>query len=133
MNSNFDYKRIKNLFSNLSSLSILELIKLKNNYKQLNYSTTEVDIQLHKLISYPLFLMLMSILSGIIMFNTRNSKSTTLKISIGLFFSVIIYYIVNFFNVLGNTEKISLFSSVWIPLFILGIANTYLIYGVNEK
>ena len=37
--SNFDYKRIQSLFSNLNSLSILELIELKKNYDLLNYST----------------------------------------------------------------------------------------------
>ena len=36
-NTNFDYHIIKNLFSNLSSLSFLELIELRKNYNQLNY------------------------------------------------------------------------------------------------
>ena len=34
--SNFYYRKIKNLFSNLSSLSLLELFQLKKNYKDLN-------------------------------------------------------------------------------------------------
>ena len=41
------------------------------------------------------------------MFNTKKFKSNTFKISIGLFFSVIIYYLNNFFNVMGSTEKIN--------------------------
>ena len=96
--SNFDYKRIQSLFSNLSSLSLIELIKLRMNYKQINYSTTEVDIQLQKLLYFPLYFMLMTILSAIIMFNTKRFKGATFKISIGLFFCVIIYYINNFFT-----------------------------------
>src|SRR6056300_1359897 len=94
--SNFNYERINNLFSNLSSLSILELINLRENYKQINYSTTEIDVQLQKLISFPIYYALMTILSAIIMFNTKTFKSTTHKITIGLFFCVIIYYINNF-------------------------------------
>ena len=35
--SNFDQKKIESLFSNLSSLSILKLINLRENYKSLNY------------------------------------------------------------------------------------------------
>ena len=50
--SNFNYKLINSLFSNLSSLSIFELIELKNNYDQLNYSTIDIDIQLQKIITY---------------------------------------------------------------------------------
>ncbi len=53
------------------------------------------------------------------MFNTKSFKSTNLKIIIGLFFCVIIYYINNLFQVLGSTEKIPLILSVWITLLIL--------------
>ena len=131
--SNFDYQRIQSLFSNLSSLSIIELFELKKNYSQLNLSTTEVSLQINKLISYPIYLCLMTILATIIMFNTKKFKSNTLKISIGLFLSVLIYYMNNFFNVMGKTEKIPIIPSIWIPIILLLIIN--IIYGrkINEK
>ena len=131
--SNFDYQRIQNLFSNLSSLSLIELIKLKENYQKLNYSTTEVDIQLQKLISLPIYLTLMTILSALIMFNTKQFKSSTLKISVGIFLSVIVYYLNNFSYVLGNTEKISLEMSIWLPMLVLFFINFIMIVKVNEK
>ena len=133
LESNFNYQKIQSLFSNLSSLSMLELIGLKKNYETLNYSTTEVDLQIHKIISYPFYLTLMTILSSIIMFNTRNFKSSTFKISVGMFASVVIYYVNNFFNVMGKTEKISLVPSVWIPLIILIVINSTLLLKINEK
>jgi lipopolysaccharide export system permease protein len=133
LKSNFDYKKIQNLFSNLSTLSLIELFKLRENYKSLNYSTVETDIQINKIFSYPIYLTLMTILSSIIMFNTRNFKNTSFKIAIGLFLSVIIYYINNFFNVMGNTEKLSILTSVWMPIFIFGLINLLLILRVNEK
>lgn len=131
--SNFNYQRIKSLYSNLTSLSILELIELKENYSLLGYSTTEVDVQIQKLISYPVYFLLMTIFSSIIMFNSKNLKNTTFKISIGLFSSVVIYYINNFFYVLGNTERISLLIAVWIPLIILGTINLVMLNNINEK
>ena len=131
--SNFDQDKIQNLFSNLSSLSILRLLDLRKNYKSLNYSLTEIDIQIHKIITYPLYLSLMTILSAIIMFNTKRFKNISVKISIGLFLSVIIYYINNFFNVMGITEKIPLVASVWAPLLILTFANFLMILKINEK
>ena len=73
--SNFDQKRMESLFSNLSSLSLLKLIDLRNNYKSLNYSTTDVEIQIYKVTTYPLLLVLMTILSSIIMFNTKKTNS----------------------------------------------------------
>jgi len=99
----------------------------------LNYSLTEIDIQIHKIVSYPLYLTLMTILSAVIMFNTKRFNNISIKISIGLFLSVIIYYINNFFNVMGLTEKISLVTSVWVPLLILTILNFLMILRINEK
>jgi lipopolysaccharide export system permease protein len=133
LKSNFDYKKIQNLFSNLSTLSLLELFQLRENYKSLNYSTIETDVQINKIFSYPIYLTLMTILSSIIMFNTRNFKNNSFKIAIGLFLSVIIYYINNFFNVMGNTEKLSLLTSIWLPIFIFGLLNLSLILRINEK
>ena len=57
----------------------------------------------------------------------------TLKLVFGLFFSVLIYYINNFFNVLGNTEKLTVSSSIWIPLILLGIINIFFMRKINEK
>ena len=131
--SNFDYEIIQGLFSNLSSLSILELFKLKENYILLGYSVIEVDVQIQKLLSFPIYLLLMTILSSIIMFNSKSLKNTSIKISIGLFFSVIIYYTNNFFYVLGSTERISLYTSIWAPLAILSFVNIIMINKINEK
>ena len=131
--SNFNYKRIQSLFSNLSSLSFLELFELKKNYELLNYSTTDINVQIHKLISYPLYLILMTIFSGIIMLNSKKYKSSTLKISAGLFVCVIIYYLNNLFNVLGTTEKIHYIVAVWIPLLFLVFAILILVRKINEK
>ena len=133
LKSNFNYERIQGLFSNLSSLSIFELYELKKNYNLLGYSTIEVDIEIHKLFSFPLYFVLMTIFSSIIMFNSKNLKNTTFKISLGLFSSVFIYYINNFFYVLGNTEKIHFVAAVWFPLAILSLINVLMINNINEK
>tara|TARA_B100000242_G_scaffold86424_1_gene57802 strand:+ start:684 stop:1691 length:1008 start_codon:yes stop_codon:yes gene_type:complete len=131
--SNFNYQKIQSLFSNLSSLSILRLIDLRENYKSLNYSIVEVDLELNKIISYPIYLSLMTILSAIIMFNIKRFSSTTFKISIGLFLSVIIYYINNFFYVMGKTEKFDILFSIWAPLTILLFLNLIMFNKINEK
>ena len=131
--SNFNSDRINSLFSNLSSFLFFDLIELKNNYEMLNYSIVDVNIQIHKIISYPIYLILMTILSSIIMINTKKFKSDTLKISIGLFLSVIIYYFNNLFNVLGSTEKINYLISVWGPLLILSFVIPFMTFKFNEK
>ena len=132
-NSNFDYKKIQSLFSNLSSLSLIELFNLRNNYKLLSYSTTEVDVQIQRIISFPFYFTLMTILAAILMFNTKKLKNTTFKLALGLFASVIIYYMNNFFMIMGNTEKIPVLISIWVPLFVLLILNSIGLIKINEK
>jgi len=133
LKSNFDSRMVRSLYSNLSSLSIFKLIELKKNYKKLNYSTTEIDIQIYKIFTYPLYMVLITILSASIMFNTKRFKSSTFKITLGLFLSVIIYYLNNFFNVMGNTEKIPILFSIWTPLILIAFSNLIMANKINEK
>ena len=132
-NTNFDYELIQNLFSNMSSLSFLELIEMRKNYKKLNYSLTEIELQLLKLVSFPFYFSLMFIFSGIIMMSTRNFKSKNLKIMIGLFLSVLIYYINNFFFILGTSEKIGVFTSIFTPLLLFTLINLIFMRNLNAK
>ena len=133
LESNFDLQKINGLFSNLSSLSIIDLITLRKSYMSLNYSVTDINSHLLKIISYPIYLTLITIFSAIIMFNIGYQKNTFFKITLGIFLSVIIYYINNFLNVLGTNEKIPLILSVFLPLIILSIINFTSIIKINEK
>ena len=133
LNTNFNYKRIQSLYSNLTSLSIFELYELRENYKKLNYSITDVDLQLLKLFSNPFYLVLMSLFSALLMMKIKQVSSTALKISLGLFFSVVIYYINNFFFVLGSTERLSIIFSIFTPLIILTFINIFMLNRINEK
>ena len=75
----------------------------------------------------------MTILSSIIMFNTKKNNSKIIKIIIGLFFSIAIYYINNLFNVMGATEKIPLMVSIWTPIMLLSLVNLITILNINDK
>ena len=133
LKTNFNYKKIQSLYSNLSSLNILNLYELRNNYINLSYSITDVDLQIYKLILLPLYLLLMTIFSAAIMFRIKKIDSSTFKITLGIFFSVIIYYITNFFYTLGSTEKLSILLSVSLPLLILILTNGLVLKSINEK
>ena len=133
LESNFDFKMINSLFSNLSSLTIIDLVNLRKKYVSLNYTVTDIDSHLLKIISYPVYLTLITILSAIIMFNIGYQKNTFFKITLGIFLSVIIYYINNFLSVLGTNEKIPLILSIFLPLIILSIINFISIIRLNEK
>ena len=131
--SNFDLKKINSLFSNLYTLTFVDLINLRKSYKSLNYSVTDLDSHIYKISSYPIYMMLLTIFSAILMLNIGYKKNTFFIITCGIFLSVIIYYINYFLNVLGTNEKVPLFLSIFLPLIILSIINFTSIIKLNEK
>ena len=133
LKSNYDLKKINSLFSNLSSLTVFKLLALRESYKTLNYSLIDIDSHLYRVISYPLYLTLITIFSSVIMFSIGYQKNSLFKIILGVFLSVIIYYINYFINILGTNEKIPLILSILMPLILLTIINFISIIKLNEK
>ena len=133
LRSNFNLKKINSLFSNLSSLSMMELFKLKKRYKSLNYSVTDINSHLYKIFSYPVYLTLITIFSAVIMFNIGYQTNSYFKITLGIFLSVVIYYINYFLGILGTNEKIPLALSIFMPLILLSIINFTSMIKLNEK
>ena len=131
--SNFDIEKINNLFSNLSSLSLLKLNALKKDYFLLGYSTVDIKVYEYKIYSLPIYLAIMTLLSGIIMFNSKYKKSKILNIILGIFLSVVIYYGNYFSSLLGSNGKIPIILSVWLPLIVLMLISTIGLVRLNEK
>ena len=132
-NSNFDIEIINNLFSNLSSMSLMQLNKLKKDYKKLGYSTVSIEVYEHKIFSVPIYLAIMTLLSGIIMFNSKFKKSKIFNIILGISLSVVIYYVNYFSGLLGETGKIPIILSVWLPMIILMLISLIGLVRINEK
>ena len=131
--TNFNYEKINSLFSNLSSLNMLELRKIKKDYESMNYSTTEISSHIQKIFSYPIYLMIMTILSATIMMNIKYDKSKVFHLIFGILLSVIIYYIHYFLGVLGKSEKIPITVSIWMPIILLTIISSIGLIRINEK
>ena len=131
--THFDIEKINSLFNNLSSLNLLQLLKLKDDYKSLGSSTREVDIHLHKLYSLPLFLSIMTIFAAIIMFNNKRNTSTIFHLIIGILFSVIIYYLFYLFYLMGENGKIPIILSIYLPFMILLLITLIGMIKLNDK
>jgi len=124
---------IKNIFSNLDAVSFWELNKLKENYKYLGYSTKEVESEFQRALSFPLFLMSMTLLAGAVVMNVKYRGNYLSYVIISIILSVIIFYLNDFSKALGETEQISLIMSVWTPLSIVLIFSSIGMIHVNEK
>jgi len=67
------------------------------------------------------------------MFNIARNKPLIFHIILGIFISVLIYYIYYLFNLLGKTEAIPIYLSAWLPLLLLIILITIGLIRINEK
>ena len=108
-------------------------MKLKNDYKLIGYSTSELTIQIHKIYSFPFLLAIMSMISGLIMINIKFQKSIMRHLFIGVFLSVVIYYISHFSNLLGLNNRVPLIMSIWFPVIILSVFSSIGLVSINEK
>tara|TARA_Y100000590_G_scaffold458334_1_gene612841 strand:+ start:212 stop:1291 length:1080 start_codon:yes stop_codon:yes gene_type:complete len=133
LNSNFDIEIISSLFSNLSSMSLFKLNSTKKDYKKLGYSTVGIEVYENKIFSVPIYLSIMTLLSAIIMFNSKFKKSKIFNIILGISLSVVIYYVNYFAGLLGETGKIPIVLSVWLPLIILMLISLIGLVRLNEK
>ena len=75
----------------------------------------------------------MSLLSIVMMMNLKTGVNRVFVITIGIFLSVLIYYINHFFGIIGRNETMPLPVSIWIPLLILFIISTIGLVKINEK
>ena len=132
-NSNFNAEQINKLFSDLTSLNIFELNKLKKNYGNLGYSVTNINIHLQKLVSYPFYLTIMTVFSAVVMLNIRRNNSKVFHIVMGTLFSVLIYYMNYFSSLLGQNERLPETFSIWLPLLIIILFCSIGLVRINEK
>ena len=131
--TNFDKQKINNLFSNISTLNIMELFNLKKDYQKLGYSSDEITIHLLKLFSTPFFYGVLTILSSIIMFRFKKDKSLIFHVLLGILMSVIIYYINFMFSSLGNSGKIPIVTSIFLPILFISLISIIGLISINEK
>ena len=138
-NKNYDYvssfngKIISNLYSNLNSLNIFQLLKLKQNYQSIGYSATEVRLHLNKLYSLPIYLTLTTIIGSLLMFRFSYIKSKFFLVVIGVFVSVTFYY-VNYFAILfGKNETLPVEIAIWLPQLLIFLICTLGLTRLNEN
>ena len=130
--SSFNSEIISNLYSNLNSLNIFQLINLKENYKSIGYSATDVKLHLNKIYSIPIYLMLTTIIGSLLMFKLNFIKSKFFLVVIGVLVSVIFYYI-NYFSILfGKNETLPVEASVWLPQLLIFLICSFGLTKLNE-
>ena len=131
--SNFNSEKINTLFSNLTSLTIWELYDLKEEYISVGYSVKEINLHLQKIYSFPFYLTILTIFASVLMLNVPLDKPKFFYLLMGIFASVLIFYINHFSSLLGENNKLPVTLSVWLPHVIVSILTGIGIVRINEK
>ena len=133
INTNFNREKLNSIFSNLTSLNLLQLVNLSEDYKKLGFSNTEIKSHIYKLYSFPILISIMTVIGSILVLSFSYKRSKFFNLSLGVMSSVVIYYINYLFNLLGITEKTSIILAVCSPLIILVLFSFILLVRINEK
>ncbi len=131
--SSFTSEKIYTLFSNLTSLAIWELFSLRNEYISVGYSVKEINLHLQKIYSFPVYLTILTIFASVLMLNVPFNKPKFFYLIIGIFASVLIFYINHFSSLLGENNKLPVTISVWLPHVIVSILTGIGMVRINEK
>ena len=133
LKTNFDYKRLNSLFSNLFSVSIWNLFSFQKNQNLTNFSSKQISLHLNQIYSYPFFISLMTLVSAVLMLNLDRNKNKFFHIFLGVFLSVSIYFFRYIFSFLGDTKDLSPMISIWLPILFITIITFFGLVKINAK
>jgi lipopolysaccharide export system permease protein len=131
--SNVNINELKNVYKNTDTTSLLDISKEMSILDDKGYSTTDLRIRYQKLISFPIYLLAMSILSGLMIINLGKTSNYLKYGTYGVIISIIIYFLNDLSITIAKSGIISVDFSVWIPIFLIILINLVGITQVNAK
>ena len=131
--TNFDYKKISNIFGDNSTLNFKKIFNLLKDYKNLGYSTNEIMLHLLNVLTLPFFYSILTVMGSVTMINFTKKKSFIFQITSGILISVILYYMLFVFNALGLASKIPTYLAIFFPLMIISFISILGLVRINEK
>ncbi len=131
--SKYDIKNIRSLYKNIDTISFLNLFLNYEDLVKKGYSNEMLDLKLHSFFSLPIFLFLMVVLACVFTIGSLKKSAKTYHIFISILTCVIIYYFKDLSLALGETNKISMILSVWIPIIAIGLFCSIGLLQINEK
>ncbi len=131
--SNVNINELKNIYKNTETTSLLNINKEMLILESKGYSAIDLRIRYQKLISLPIYLLAMSILSGLMIINLGKTSNYLKYGSYGVLISIIIYFLNDLSITVAKSGIISVDFSVWIPIFLIILINLVGITQVNAK
>ena len=102
-------------------MSFLDLVLNYEKLQNRGYNKSYLDQNLNAMLSLPFFLFIMTALASILSMNTLKKSNSFMYIFVGLIACVAVYYFKDLSLALGQTNRISLSLSAWIPVAVIGL------------
>ena len=131
--SNININDLKNVYKNTETTSLLDINKEMLILEDKGYSTIDLRIRYQKLISFPIYLLAMTILSGLMIINLGKTSNYLKYGTYGVIISITIYFLNDLSITIAKSGIISVDFSVWIPIFLIILINLVGITQVNAK
>ena len=131
--SNIKINELKNIYKNTETTSLLDINREMLVLEDKGYSIVDLRIRYQKLVSFPIYLLAMSILSGLMIINLGKTSNYLKYGSYGVIISIIIYFLNDLSITIAKSGIISVDFSVWIPIFLIILINLVGITQVNAK
>jgi len=131
--SGYDTARLNSLYKNLDTISFYSLL---TDYKELvskGYSKETLNEKLNIYFSMPVFFLLMVVLASIFTVGNVSKSQNLYYIFVSIIACVVIYYFKDLSIALGQTSRISLALSVWMPILAISLFCSIGIIQINEK
>ena len=132
-NSSININDLKNLFTNVNTISFWEIFQNIENLNNRGYSGDELKIKFHKYLSLPFYLFAMIILSTLFTINIKKNYNNFIYIFLGVICGVIIYFLNDLSIAIGMANKVPLALSVWIPIFLIIVISVFNLINLNKN
>ena len=133
LKSIYTYEKISSLFKNTHTISFIDLVTNYKNLVENGYNKQFLNESLNKMLTLPFFLLIMTALACILTMHRLKESKNIKFIIVGIMVCVFVFYFKDLSNALGQTNRISLSLSVWIPILSIGIFSFIGVLQINEK
>ena len=132
-NSIYDLKKIKSLYSNIDTVSFWEIGSEIKLLEERGYSTKQMETKFHRSLAFPFFLLSMVFLSDVFTLGMNLRENNIVYIFITIITCILVYFFNDFSAALGETEKLSVETAVWMPIIIIFVFGTAGMIYANQK
>jgi len=131
--SAYDAKSIKDIYANVNTVSFWKIRDVIELYKKRGYSTAEYEGLFQKSLAFPFFLLSMVFLAAVGIFSTGYKGNFFYYTAFSIFSCVFVYYFNDFSKALGQTGKLPIGVSVWMPILVIFIFSSIGLIRVQQK